>query len=71
MDKRPHLEPGRCPGADYFKRRDEEHKEELREIVTDALGDVPKYMKMAGDNRVWLWAVSGFVVLLSIIVLIV
>ena len=61
MDERPHLEPGQCPGADYFERRDKEHSDEIRRVITEVIGDVPKYMRIAGDNRLWLWMVSALV----------
>ena len=66
---RPHLDKG-CPGKEYFERRDKELKPIIREAVEDAIGDVPKYMKMAGENRMWLWALSATLILTSIILLV-
>ena len=56
-----HFEPGKCPGREYFEKRDKNDREMFTEIVVKALGDVPKYMRMAGDNRLWLWLLSCLV----------
>ena len=53
MEKRPHLDEN-CPGADYFKRRDTTYKSEMREVMTEVLGDIPKHMRMTVTNRTWL-----------------
>jgi len=58
-----HFEPGVCPGREYFEKRDKNDREMFTEIVTKALGDVPKYMKIAGDNRLWLWFLSSLVLI--------
>ena len=70
MEKRTHLQPGKCPGHDYFQRKAEEDDERIRNILADVLGDVPKYMRMAGDNRIWLWALSAVVVVGVILIII-
>lgn len=65
----PHLEPGKCPGQKYFDKKDATQNDEIKKIVTDALGDVPKYMKMAGENRMWLvWLSAGFIVVGGLII---
>jgi hypothetical protein len=71
MEKRPHLEPGRCPGYDYFERKKVEDEDRIRTIMMDVLGDVPHYMKMAADNRVWLWVLSASLVITGLILIII
>jgi len=56
-----HLEPGTCPGRQYFEKRDQNDKEMFQTIVREALGDVPKYMRMAGYNRIWLYLLTFLV----------
>jgi len=58
-----HMDPSVCPGQDYFSRKEKKEEERLTKIITEALGDVPRYMRMAGSNRIWLWLLT----LLSII----
>lgn len=70
MEKRPHMEPGACPGQSFFERKEAEHYEQLRTIVTEAIGDVPKYMRIAGENRIWLWVLSVGLIMTGIILLI-
>lgn len=53
-----HLQPGTCPGREYFERREKKGDEQLREVLTDVLGDLPKRMQMANDNRIWLWLLT-------------
>lgn len=58
----PHLDEG-CPGKDYFEKRDTQLKPLIREAVSDALGDVPKHMRIAAGNRMWLvWLSAGVIV---------
>ena len=65
------MEPGSCPGVEYFERKDKEYKDEMREVFTEVIGDIPKSMKMAGDNRIWLWVLSLGFILTGIILLII
>jgi len=65
---KPHLDEG-CPGRDYFNRRDKELKPLIREAVTEAIGDVPKHMRMAAGNRMWLVWLSAFVVVFGILLI--
>ena len=53
-----HLEPGSCPGQLYFENKEKQEDERLKRVLGDVLGDVPKYMRMAGDNRIWLWLLT-------------
>jgi len=53
-----HLQPGMCPGREYFERREVKDDERLKRILSDVLGDVPMYMRIAGENRIWLWLVT-------------
>ena len=65
----PHLEPGKCPGQIYFERREKEQNKKIREIFTEVIGDVPKHMKMAGENRIWLvWVSAGLLVIGTLII---
>ena len=66
----PHLQEG-CPGRQYFERRDKELKPIIKEAVAEALGDVPLHMRMAGENRMWLWVLSIGMILTGIILLLV
>jgi len=66
----PHLDTG-CPGRDYFERKEAKYKDELRDVFDEKMGDLPKTLKMVGENRVWLWALSFTVILGSIILLII
>lgn len=66
----PHLDKG-CPGRDFFDRKDERDKEDIKKIFQEVVGDVPKYMKMAGENRIWLWVLSLGFILTGIILLII
>ena len=64
----PHLDEG-CPGKEYFLKREKELKPAIKEAVTDALGDVPRYMKMAGGNRMWLvWLSAGMLVIGALLI---
>lgn len=54
-----HMEPGSCPGQAYFEKRDKNDQDMFTKIVQDAMGDVPRYMQMAGYNRIWLWLLTG------------
>ena len=65
-----HLGP-KCPGAAYFERKDKKDKEEMREIFREVVGDVPRYMKIAGENRVWLYVLSLGLLVTGIILLII
>ncbi len=68
MNNQPHLDKG-CPGKEYFQRKGEEEKEQIRDLFTEMLGDVPKHMKMAGENRIWLvWLSAGVVVIGSLLI---
>lgn len=59
---KPHLDEG-CPGKEYFDRKQIEDAKAFREMITEAMGDVPKYMKIAGENRMWLvWLSAGIMV---------
>jgi len=53
-----HLEPKTCPGSAYFTRKEKEEDERLKRILSEVIGDIPKYMLIAGENRIWLWLVS-------------
>ena len=66
---RPHLDIG-CPGKAYFEKRDRELKPIIKEAVREAIGDVPQYMKMAGENRAWLWILTVGLFMTGIILLI-
>jgi hypothetical protein len=68
--KNPHLDTG-CPGKAYFEKRDAELKPMIREAVHEALGDVPKHMKMAGENRMWLYFLTAGLFITGVILLIV
>ena len=57
----PHLDTG-CPGKEYFDRKEKSHKDDIREVLAEVIGDVPKHMKMAGENRMWLVWVSAVVI---------
>ena len=59
MEKRPHMDPETCPGQAYFERKDLEYREDIRAIFTEVIGDIPKTLKMVGENRVWLWVLSA------------
>ena len=63
MEKRPHMQPGKCPGRDFFERKESTQKEEMRELLVEVIGEVPKYMRIAGENRIWLWMLSALVVI--------
>ena len=65
---RPHLDKG-CPGKAYFERRDKELKPLIKEAVSESLGDVPLYMRMASGNRVWLVWLSAVVLVIGGILL--
>ena len=56
-----HMEPGSCPGQAYFEKRDKQDHDMFQAIVIEALGDVPKYMRMAGYNRIWLYLLTFLV----------
>jgi hypothetical protein len=43
----------------------------IREAVHEALGDVPKHMKMAGENRMWLYFLTAGLFITGVILLIV
>ncbi len=65
---KPHLDKG-CPGKEYFERKQAEEKEHMRDLFTEMLGDVPKHMKMVGENRMWLvWLSAGFVVIGTLLI---
>lgn len=75
MPGRAHADPKTCPGAKYFEKKDESYKDEIRQVMTEVLGDVPKYMRKAGENRIWLWILSlllavdtGLIILVMIII---
>ena len=53
-----HMQPDTCPGQEYFARKERDEDERLKRVLGDVLGDVPKYMRMAGDNRIWLWLLT-------------
>jgi len=53
-----HLQPGTCPGREYFERREAKDDERLKKVLADVLGDVPMYMRIAGENRIWLWMIT-------------
>ena len=59
----PHMEPGKCPGAEYFERKEKIQKAEMREILEEVIGEIPDYMRIAGNNRIWLWMLSALVVI--------
>ncbi len=64
----PHLDEG-CPGKEYFERKQIEDARVFREIVSEAMGDVPRYMKMAGENRIWLvWLSAGVLVIGTLVI---
>ena len=66
----PHLDKG-CPGRDYFERKEAKYKDELREVFDEKMGDLPKTLKMVGENRAWLWILSvGLIVTGLILILI-
>ena len=68
MNNEPHLDKG-CPGKEYFERKQIEDARVFRDMIEDALGDVPKYMKMAGGNRMWLvWLSAGMFVLGGLVI---
>lgn len=58
MEKRTHLDPNKCPGVAYFHKKEENEDERLKRVLGEVLGDVPKYMLIAGENRIWLWLIS-------------
>jgi len=58
MKDHAHLEPKTCPGSVYFSNKEKEEDERLKRILSEVIGDVPKYMLIAGENRIWLWLVS-------------
>jgi len=53
-----HLQPGSCPGQEYFERKEREEDDRLKTILAEVLGDVPMYMRIAGENRIWLWLIT-------------
>jgi hypothetical protein len=53
-----HMQPGTCPGQEYFDRKSQEEEERMKRILSEVLGDVPHYMKLAGENRIWLWLLT-------------
>ena len=57
------MQPGKCPGRDFFERKESTQKEEMRELLVEVIGEVPKYMRIAGENRIWLWMLSALVVI--------
>lgn len=61
MDKRTHLDSS-CPGKAYFSKKEKMDKDEIREIFQEVVGDVPRYMRMAGENRIWLFLLSALVI---------
>ena len=63
MNNEPHLDKG-CPGKEYFERKEAEQNDTIRDILTDVLGDVPKHLKQAAGNRMWLvWLSAGVMVI--------
>ena len=42
METRPHMEPGTCPGQAYFERKDNEYKQDIRDVFDEKMGDLPK-----------------------------
>jgi len=66
-----HLDPETCPGAKYFRKKETVDREEMRSLFQEVVGDVPKYMKMAGRNRIWLFALTGLWILLEMVLIII
>ena len=71
MEKRPHMDPDTCPGRAYFERKDKEYKDDMREVFTEIIGDIPKTLKMVGENRIWLWVLSASFIITGIILILI
>ena len=71
MEKRPHMDPETCPGQAYFERKDLEYREDIRAIFTEVIGDIPKTLKMVGENRIWLWVLSASFIITGIILILI
>jgi len=68
METREHLGSD-CPGRAYFEKKAKKDEETMRKVFSEKVGDVPKYMKIAGENRIWLLALSVLFVLSGMILI--
>ena len=57
----------KCPGRTYFERKEKTQKDDMREVFQEVVGDVPKYMRLAGENRIWLWVLTASLVIVGMV----
>jgi hypothetical protein len=65
-----HLDPKTCPGRKYFEGKEARDEGALRDVLTEVLGDIPKRMKQASDNRIWLWLITPLVLADTVMIVI-
>ena len=57
-----HLDPNSCPGRKFFEEKEKRDEEVFRNVLNEVLGPLPKRMKQASDNRIWLWFLTPLVI---------